>query len=505
METISSPLAEALVKVKLVYDKNDIAKQTEKQVNEVGKVWKKQITDYNRNIANLKRTANEFNKISVLLFRGLVAPAIALGTLGLRKYLQSTDDGATELSLALRALSKEWDQVLAKVGKYLTGSENLAEATNKITTALKSIKKEDISAFFDIAKIALFTFTLIKLTSVALRMAAAWATLKKILIFEPAHAKYLKELAAYNALPPEKRGFGFGSVKTKEPVAPNIATMGIASIMPSLNNLKSGLDKIILKFNNATTMFKAAVLEFAISTWHNISRKGFGGAAAGMAKSGVDAALLGGAGFLLKTLDFFKKLWIAFGGLAKMLLKLTIIFEVLRGVLTGLGVTSEVLKSTISFVLALIKSIWAPIVALFETFTQIIFSIADVITSFIKGIFTGSPIKTLMDALGRFDKGMKEIGDNLWKSWRGTWSKGGKSDDFSFKKDRTVASSSFEGLIKAAQDMVNKDVKQQEMINVLKQIDNNTRQTATNTSGKPQSAVQMNPGSVVFSPGWLAH
>lgn len=126
----------------------------------------------------------ELNKIASTIFKFAVAPAIVLGTLGVKKFLETTDSGARELKKSLSGLHYAWDQLLARIGKAIYSNTALGRSIKELVKFINSIDEAKLMAMFDNVKLALFAFTLTKIVALLtqtvsgmIRTAAAMATI----------------------------------------------------------------------------------------------------------------------------------------------------------------------------------------------------------------------------------------------------------------------------------------------------------------------------------------
>lgn len=124
MATNIGTLAEAIVSLKL----DD--SQLKKQINAA--------------TAQLKKIGDSLNKTANNIFKYALAPMLAIGTLGVRKFMQTTESSAGHLNASILRLRYAFDQFLARVGKVLVEKFHLAEVIDKIASALERISPETI-------------------------------------------------------------------------------------------------------------------------------------------------------------------------------------------------------------------------------------------------------------------------------------------------------------------------------------------------------------------------
>ena len=164
MET-GSVLAEALVKVKLVYDGADIKQQATNAAELQGRALKNQISTLRSEGRSLRQVGMGINKAAAVLFKTIVAPALLLGGLGIRKYMQSTEKGAAQLRTEVKGLTKSWDQFLGRVGRVIYNSGILTKVIDKLKNILNGLDDKKIGQIFNIAKWAAILYIFMKITA----------------------------------------------------------------------------------------------------------------------------------------------------------------------------------------------------------------------------------------------------------------------------------------------------------------------------------------------------
>ena len=164
MET-GSVLAEALVKVKLVYDGNDIKQQATTAAEMQGKALKTQIGNLRKQARAFSQIASGLNKAASVLFKTIVAPALLLGGLGVKKYMQSNEKGAAQLRTGVKGLTKSWDQFLGRVGRVIYNSGILTKVIDKLKKILDGLDDKKIGQLLNVAKWAAILWVMIKITA----------------------------------------------------------------------------------------------------------------------------------------------------------------------------------------------------------------------------------------------------------------------------------------------------------------------------------------------------
>ena len=174
-DTLSQPLAEALVKVKLVYDKTEIKSQTaaivdkaQAKVNKddainLEKAHKQRMALLKKESRALTFVGKEFSHIgNMLIAGGLMGKA--LGGLGVAKYLKTTEVGAEQLKGSIDELKKSYDQFLARVGKVIVKSGVLEKSMAMLKKFLDSLNEKKIEAILNYAKWMLIYGVIFKIT-----------------------------------------------------------------------------------------------------------------------------------------------------------------------------------------------------------------------------------------------------------------------------------------------------------------------------------------------------
>lgn len=136
---MATTLADAVVRVRLAYDRKD-----NKALNALG---------------------TDLKKLSNSMFKFIVAPSLALATFGIRKYMQTTDRGAIELRQSFAALSKSWDQFLARLGKALSQSKVLQKVIEGLKRFLDTLNVDKIKSIVNVAMWASVLAISIKIAS----------------------------------------------------------------------------------------------------------------------------------------------------------------------------------------------------------------------------------------------------------------------------------------------------------------------------------------------------
>jgi len=183
MSDVGIPLAEALVKVRLVTDKTDIKSNINKTTEDATKAWRKQMAYYGQQARAFSIIGNTLNRVSGLILKAFLAPSIALGALGIRKYMQTTDAGAEKLRHSLLSLRNAWDQFLARVGKAISTSPIFQKTLERIKNLLNSLDNKKILQWLEAAKWAAIFYVITKITGEIFLWASYFDRIKKAALF----------------------------------------------------------------------------------------------------------------------------------------------------------------------------------------------------------------------------------------------------------------------------------------------------------------------------------
>ena len=147
--------------------------------------WKKQVSDLRKEAKAFGILGRELNKFSNDIFKFVVLPLTAIGTLGVRKFLQTTETGAALLRGEIYNLTKAWNQFLARVGEAIVQNTMLGKVIQGLSKFLGSLDTSRIRSLIDITKWAFLLFVMTKLPALALmfyqNMLKTEAALKSIL------------------------------------------------------------------------------------------------------------------------------------------------------------------------------------------------------------------------------------------------------------------------------------------------------------------------------------
>lgn len=161
-DTLGQPLAEALVKIRFIYDKGESTRQVTNAVNDQTRIYKNQLGSLRREARAFTTIGTQMNKVGTAL---MLASGLGAGGLvwkGLQKYLHTTDKGAIALSMSMTGLRKSWDQFLARIGKAISQSGALKSIIESLKKFLDGLSTQKIMQFLDRAKWMFILGVLIK-------------------------------------------------------------------------------------------------------------------------------------------------------------------------------------------------------------------------------------------------------------------------------------------------------------------------------------------------------
>jgi hypothetical protein len=512
------PLADALVRVRLVADKSDFKAQTSRQVDDATKILRSQIGNLRKEARAFGIIGRDLNKIAATIFKFVVAPTIALGGLGVRKYMQTTEVGAKKLREAMAGLHHSWDQFLARVGRVIYNTGILSKVIERLRHFLNSLDDEKILRILNYAKWAAILGVITKMGGVIFTMTA------NILKFRAA----LGTLELLNLLKTGGLTIGKGGVisATKQAAisgatAGGVGAVGVGGIwgsikalpqLISLNKQLSILDKskVILERNRSALaalrkemrasydekfmpLFKKGNIPYShFATSERMAREkyGYGGKGEGVVtgtqiKKSLEgrkkyfefqeaAATTRKAEIIAPIINAMKTIGKALEWVTKIIL---LPATALAGLFRGLGFD---FKDGIDLIWSGIKGLWmlfkgallileVPFKALFASFQSL--------GIILRNIFTGS-FQQMADELENMWHNMiEDIGiafGNWWtpleKEQAGNIkSRERKAKDLQFMP-KSITTTSFAGLQEAAQEMVNR---QEEMDSMSKLTDSN--------------------------------
>ena len=163
-EALTTPLAEALVKIRMVYDGANVKSETKRAVDDQTKVYKQQMTHLRKESRALISVGREIGKVGELL---MIASGLGAGGMlweGIKTYMKTTEVGAEKLRQAMNGLHKSYEQFLARIGKAVTQSGLLAKVVERLKGFLDSLNEEKILKILNYAKWTAVLGVIMKIT-----------------------------------------------------------------------------------------------------------------------------------------------------------------------------------------------------------------------------------------------------------------------------------------------------------------------------------------------------
>lgn len=378
------PLAEAVVALKLVADKNEI-------------------------------------KTNVIKALAPLASIVAAGSLGIRKYLLTTDKGATQLRQSLAGLSRSWNQFLARMGRVIASSGTLQAIFKGLAKVLDSLDDSVIRLILNVA---------------------TWTAVYNVV------QKISKSIAGWKMVSASNVGTAAGAGTAARGISIAGGLVGGAAILKVLKEMFRELAA-----GRATMIMGFRYLLIALKTR---SMPGVG-LSMGMFKNSM--AL--GIGGILSALR------IAFiVPLLKIVGIVFLAFNVIVGALRGLGIEIKDITS----VIGAIGTAFSWLGKAIETLALAIASGMELIVSMTLGVY-----KKIAQLFGgedySFGKDLDEQAKRQRDKFNEIWGKKGDSKWLA----QSVSTSSFADLNKAAQDMITMD-------NLKMATEANTKAIAENTA-----------------------
>ena len=175
------PLATAVVQLNLVYNKANIQQQTGAMV--------KNATD--SSVKALTKSSNIYAGLYSMLLRlqtKLNMASLATGAFfggAIYKYMMTTEKGAQQLRLSMGGLRYSFDQLLARIGRYIASSYTLTAVIGKLKAYLDGIDDKKIGQILNAAK----WLVILTITN---RILTAWMAVRATLIKVAAEIVRLK-------------------------------------------------------------------------------------------------------------------------------------------------------------------------------------------------------------------------------------------------------------------------------------------------------------------------
>ena len=116
------------------------------------KEFRKELADLRIQARALGTISRGLNQTSAMLVKTIVAPIVTIGTLGVKKFLQTTDIGAASLKKELKGLTGAWDQMLARIGASIYRHGELSKIIAGITKFMNEMDERKILRILEIGK-----------------------------------------------------------------------------------------------------------------------------------------------------------------------------------------------------------------------------------------------------------------------------------------------------------------------------------------------------------------
>ena len=472
-ESLSQPLAEALVKVRLVYDKQEVKNQTNTAVQDSTKAYKQQMVSMRKDARAFGIIGREIGKVANLMFKTVVAPVAAISALGVHKFLKTTDAGANVLKNSFRELTLSWYQLLARIGAAVNKHGRLNEVVLKLKKFIDGIDEQKILRMLSIAKWTAILAVIMKITS-------------QIFIWTSEIIRFRSALMWLN--------LGKGMAKTAGGIAGGTAAGQIGGSLLGGVIGGAGVGGGIAGFKGFAFMSKL----WKISA--QLINESSGKAASTMTRLALvlDMAFPKFAISFIGVFTLVKNFVASLSKVAGWIALLIIPFDALVNVLNRNREAGEKLSK--------LGILWNVSTMPIRKLWNMVELVGSVMSFFTNTLTEG--LEFLYTAL--FDR--KNLG-KMFKQWADDWQEWWENlrDIFrnffgmaSIKKDKKYEFSSgtstlaFEGLTKAAQEMADKN----EEINILKKIEENTRKSNDNNApinnGSRGSSPFLYPGDMTI-------
>ena len=128
--------------------------------------------------SQLKAMSKAFNKSANFLSKTIIAPAIALGSLGVFKYLKTTDALARATNASIISLKISFNQLLFRIGETIIKKFKLIETMDKLRKVIDGLDEKKINTILDVVKWTAVSVIVMKLASGLLNAARAINTIR---------------------------------------------------------------------------------------------------------------------------------------------------------------------------------------------------------------------------------------------------------------------------------------------------------------------------------------
>lgn len=423
---------------------------------------------------DMKKMVREFDSMANKLSKTIIAPTIALGTLGVMKYLKTTDALARSMNASIIKLKFSFNQFLFRLGETIIKKYELVKVIDKLSAALNKIDSKKISAFLDVVKWTAITVLIMKSVAALVRLSGVITNIRNGML----------ELEGVKAVAGAKGGAVSTAVGTGAGFG--ITQAIVKGVVHFKADIISTFKKISISFSNAWVMAQAKSMS------NETYKMGFIGKATdritgigrgGLGRSGYGStSAMGKAGEFTASLVSFMGQIKAIGAiLIRLAAPVLLVVSAFKAVFTtfqNVGVTFEWFTSSLSKVFTAL-----------EYLSNAIGSVVDVISIGIKTLGVAFALVAKTYTLGLVGNSYKDIISNYTDDVMITFQKridswkaiGNKSNEAS--GDKSVYASSVSSgigvteLNKAFQDYYSQtmmyDIGKQQ-VDLLKQIVKNT-------------------------------
>jgi len=344
--------------------------------------FKRQISALKREAQALSTIARGFDNAARVMMRSVIAPTLAMGALGLRKYLKTTEDGAVQLRKQIVGLRTAWNQALARIGEVIVKHGLLTKVINILKNVLDKLSSEKIERIFTAVKWATVLYVLLKIVSTTLKwmammdkIIAAYKTIQMMSIATPAIAGAARQVGA------------------------TAGTSAIGTVLGTViglftSELYKATKKVMTAFPKITSMQAKSLLGGGVITAREVGQVG--------ALSTVPLIFVK-IGAFFKAVGVFLKSFT--GVLAAILMVIPILigmFQGFRDALNSLLAEGTTLGKIASFVSEFIKSSFNRLIMLFKSLGIVIKLLFSVLKNF--GYAIGAGLETIIKG-GIFTKG----------------------------------------------------------------------------------------------------
>jgi len=329
---------------------------------------KKELSNLRTEARALGTLSRGMAQVAATLTKAVVAPIVAMGTMGVKKFLQTTDFGAQSLRKELKGLTDSWNQMLARIGSTIYKSGELSKVIAGLKKIFDNITVKDILRVMEVGKWAAITAIIFKVGG----MFTGWlSTILKIQIAlkslsmpigAPTAGSTMAQAMGTSVGAAGAAGLGVG-------VGGGIETAAEYLAKKELKNTKKWLD--LLNANSNLKLERPEVFAQA--------QKKFNDHMASMQKTIAGGTAVG-------TIGIFKNVLKGLGSIALLFAKIGVAISAIFGFVQGVTGQKEGLMSGLDAILWIFKKLFGVIEIIFQGFHRLFF----VIGAFIRKLFTGN-------------------------------------------------------------------------------------------------------------------